>query len=63
MEPNSKDFFLRQEIQAANCLLDIQAFLLLPSVNVPDTNRLVVASTDEALALEQQPRAILGMAV
>jgi hypothetical protein len=50
MEANHEDFLLRQEVEAANRLFDLQAPLFLASLNIPYTNSFVVAAADEALA-------------
>jgi hypothetical protein len=50
MEANHKDFLLRQEVETADGLFDLQAPLLLTSLNIPYANSLVVATADEALA-------------
>lgn len=50
MEANYKDFLFCQEVEAADRLFDLQALLLLASLNIPHADRLVVAAADEALA-------------
>jgi len=52
MEADHENFFLRQEVKAADRLLDGQAPLLLAGINIPYTNSFVVAAADEALACE-----------
>jgi len=50
METNHENFFLCQEVEAADRLLDLQAPLLLASLNIPYANSFVVAAADEAFA-------------
>ena len=50
MEANHEDFLLRQEVETTDRFFDLQASLLLTSLNIPYANGLVVAAADEALA-------------
>ena len=50
METNHKYFFLCQEVKAAHQLLDLQAPLLLTSLNILYPNSFIVATADEVLA-------------
>ena len=50
MEANHENLFLCQEVEAAHRLLDLQAPLLLASLDIPYANSFVVAAADEALA-------------
>lgn len=63
VEPDGKDFFLCQKIETADSFLNLETFLLFASLDIPNTDRLVVAPTDEALASKQQPGTKLGMTV
>jgi hypothetical protein len=49
MEANHEDFLLRQEVEAADRLLDLQALLLLTGLNIPYADSFVVAAADEPL--------------
>ena len=50
MEANHEDFLLRQKVEAADWLFDLQAPLLLACLNIPYADSFVVAPADEALA-------------
>ena len=50
METNHEYFFLCQEVEAAHQLLDLQAPLLIASLDILYMNSFIIATADEALA-------------
>jgi hypothetical protein len=63
MKPNDKNLFLRQEINTTNWLLHAQALLHLPRLDVPESDRLVVAPANQSFPPEQEGSAEIGVPV
>ena len=59
METNHENFFLCQEVEAADRFLDLQALLLLTGLNIPYANSFVVAAADEALACRRNKQIVI----
>ena len=64
MEDRRKPLTLvREEVDAADGLLDLQAFLHLTRVDIPEPNCLVVRAADETLPAQEQRRAVVGVSI
>jgi len=63
METNHENFFLCQEVEAADRFLDLQALLLLTGLNIPYANSFVVATADEAFACRGNKQIVIKYTV
>lgn len=62
MKSDNKHLLFGQEVYTADWLLHVQALLALARLNVPEANRLVVRTTNQALAPEKECGTEVGVA-
>ena len=63
MKPNNKHFLINQTIDTTNHLSNFQTLLFLPSRHIPKSNRLVITTTYQSVAPQQERGTKVGVSV
>jgi len=63
VETNHKHLFLSQKVDTAHRFLHLQTFLHLTRLNIPEPDRFIVASTDQAFTTEEESGTEVGVTV